>query len=164
MRLSTHSTGGASIAAGVDGDDDPTSKVPRIIYYHQTHYHGGDFVPPLRAAARHAGAHTGLDGLDLDVEEAVSLASIIRLIDRLRTDFGRSRFRITLAPRGHRDAGQHGRQRTEPIPASTTPVLEKAWVQHAVLLRPEIHEHPLRTTSEFFRTGWPAPQGSSSAR
>ncbi|MCJ1397233.1 hypothetical protein MMC11_000425 [Xylographa trunciseda] len=38
-----------------------------------------------------------LDGLDLDVEEPVSLGSVIRLIDRLRTDFG-PRFLITLAP------------------------------------------------------------------
>ncbi|KAK4157618.1 chitinase 2 [Chaetomidium leptoderma] len=39
----------------------------------------------------------GLDGLDLDVEEAMSLAGIIRLIDRLRGDFGPD-FLITLAP------------------------------------------------------------------
>ncbi|KAI0865103.1 alkaline phosphatase [Xylaria cubensis] len=39
----------------------------------------------------------GLDGLDLDVEEHMSIAGIIRLIDRLRADFG-SGFLITLAP------------------------------------------------------------------
>ncbi|KAL2119271.1 hypothetical protein VTJ04DRAFT_6231 [Mycothermus thermophilus] len=39
----------------------------------------------------------GLDGLDLDVEEPMSLAGIIRLIDRLRSDFG-PEFIITLAP------------------------------------------------------------------
>ena len=39
----------------------------------------------------------GLDGLDLDVEEPMSLAGIVRLIDRLRKDFGPS-FVITLAP------------------------------------------------------------------
>ncbi|KAL7625331.1 hypothetical protein AAE478_004547 [Parahypoxylon ruwenzoriense] len=38
-----------------------------------------------------------LDGLDLDVEEQMSLAGIVRLIDRLRSDFG-SAFLITLAP------------------------------------------------------------------
>ncbi|KAK0728168.1 glycoside hydrolase family 18 protein [Lasiosphaeria miniovina] len=38
-----------------------------------------------------------LDGLDLDVEEPMSLAGIIRLIDRLRADFGPG-FVITLAP------------------------------------------------------------------
>ena len=38
-----------------------------------------------------------LDGLDLDVEEDMSLAGIIRLIDRLKTDFGTS-FLVTLAP------------------------------------------------------------------
>ena len=40
---------------------------------------------------------TGLDGLDLDVEEAMSLAGAIRLIDRLKEDFGKE-FLITLAP------------------------------------------------------------------
>ncbi|KAI0977064.1 alkaline phosphatase [Xylaria arbuscula] len=39
----------------------------------------------------------GLDGLDLDVEEHMSLAGVIRLIDRLRADFGPG-FIITLAP------------------------------------------------------------------
>ncbi|KAI0443893.1 alkaline phosphatase [Xylaria telfairii] len=39
----------------------------------------------------------GLDGLDLDVEEHMSLVGIIRLIDRLRADFG-SGFIITLTP------------------------------------------------------------------
>ncbi|KAI2622152.1 glycoside hydrolase family 18 protein [Hypomontagnella submonticulosa] len=38
-----------------------------------------------------------LNGLDLDVEEPMSLAGIIRLIDRLRADFGPD-FIITLAP------------------------------------------------------------------
>jgi hypothetical protein len=38
-----------------------------------------------------------LDGVDLDVEETMSLAGIERLIDQLRTDFG-SGFVITLAP------------------------------------------------------------------
>ena len=40
---------------------------------------------------------TGLDGLDVDAEEAVSLSAVIRLIDRLKQDFGQS-FVITLAP------------------------------------------------------------------
>ncbi|KAM7204386.1 chitinase [Rhypophila sp. PSN 637] len=39
----------------------------------------------------------GLDGLDLDVEEPMSLAGIIHLIDRLKADFGEG-FIITLAP------------------------------------------------------------------
>jgi len=38
-----------------------------------------------------------LQGLDLDVEEAMSLEGIIRLIDRLKLDFGAD-FIITLAP------------------------------------------------------------------
>ncbi|KAI1437510.1 glycoside hydrolase family 18 protein [Xylaria sp. CBS 124048] len=39
----------------------------------------------------------GLAGLDLDIEEPMSLAGVIRLIDRLRADFG-SDFIITLSP------------------------------------------------------------------
>lgn len=39
----------------------------------------------------------GFDGLDLDMEEAISLAAVIRLINRLKTDFGPD-FLITLAP------------------------------------------------------------------
>lgn len=39
----------------------------------------------------------GLDGLDLDVEEEMSLGGIVNLIDRLRRDFGKD-FIITLAP------------------------------------------------------------------
>lgn len=38
-----------------------------------------------------------LDGLDLDVEEPMSLRGVVRLIDRLRADFGPA-FLITLAP------------------------------------------------------------------
>ena len=48
---------------------------------------------PLRNLIR----ERSLDGLDLDVEEPMSLAGIIRLIDRLKSDFG-SQFIITLAP------------------------------------------------------------------
>ncbi|KAM0818744.1 putative Glycoside hydrolase superfamily [Seiridium cardinale] len=51
------------------------------------------YYTPLRDMVR----DRGLDGLDLDVEEPMSLAGIIRLIDRLRADFGPS-FLITLAP------------------------------------------------------------------
>lgn len=39
----------------------------------------------------------GLDGLDLDVEEAMTLEGVIRLIDRLKADFG-PQFLVTLAP------------------------------------------------------------------
>lgn len=39
----------------------------------------------------------GLDGLDLDVEEPMRLGGVVRLIDRLRKDFGKD-FLITLAP------------------------------------------------------------------
>jgi len=48
---------------------------------------------PLREVVR----ETGLDGLDLDVEEEVSLRGVVRLIDRLKGDFGKG-FEITVAP------------------------------------------------------------------
>lgn len=51
------------------------------------------YYRPLRDLVR----ERGLDGLDLDVEEPMSLAGIIRLIDRLKSDFGDG-FIITLAP------------------------------------------------------------------
>ncbi|KAJ5894582.1 hypothetical protein N7495_006273 [Penicillium taxi] len=51
------------------------------------------FYGPLLAILR----HYLLDGLDLDVEENMSLPGIIRLIDRLKADMGDG-FIITLAP------------------------------------------------------------------
>ncbi|KAJ2553604.1 hypothetical protein EV175_002888, partial [Coemansia sp. RSA 1933] len=48
---------------------------------------------PLRDLIR----QKALDGLDLDVEEKMSLQGVVRLIDRLRSDFGKT-FIITLAP------------------------------------------------------------------
>jgi len=51
------------------------------------------YYKPVAALVR----ERGLDGLDLDVEEPMSLGGIVRLIDRLRTDFGKD-FVITLAP------------------------------------------------------------------
>jgi hypothetical protein len=51
------------------------------------------YYAPLAALVR----ERSLDGLDLDVEESMSLAGIVRLVDRLRADFG-PEFLITLAP------------------------------------------------------------------
>jgi len=51
------------------------------------------YYAPLRDFVR---THN-LDGIDLDVEEEMSLPGIIHLIDRLRDDFGQE-FLITLAP------------------------------------------------------------------
>ena len=51
------------------------------------------YYQPLRDMVR----QHGLDGLDLDVEEEMSLAGIIRLVDRLKADFGSS-FIITMSP------------------------------------------------------------------
>ena len=51
------------------------------------------YYRPLRDLVR----ERNLNGLDLDVEEEMSLAGIVRLIDRLRADFGPS-FIISMAP------------------------------------------------------------------
>lgn len=51
------------------------------------------YYAPLRDLVR----QRGLDGLDLDVEEKMSLAAVVRLIDRIRSDFGPA-FTISLAP------------------------------------------------------------------
>jgi len=51
------------------------------------------YYTPLRDMIR----ERGLDGLDLDVEEPMTLAGVIRLIDRLKSDFG-EQFLVTLAP------------------------------------------------------------------
>jgi len=51
------------------------------------------YYVPLRDMIR----YHKLDGMDLDVEEEMSLGGIIRLIDRLKADFG-SDFVITMAP------------------------------------------------------------------
>jgi len=183
-----------------------SSKLPRIICYHQTHYHNNQFVSalpildtgithlivaafhlnapddkspkanitlnndppdhpklaPLWAEIRtfqHAGvkvlgmlggaaqgSHTRLDGdaesfetcyqllyqtlewakldgLDLDVEEEMTLAGIIRLIDRLKTDFGDD-FLITLAPVAPALRGSHN------LSGFSYEDLEKAFGRH----------------------------------
>lgn len=51
------------------------------------------YYGPLRDLLR---AHR-LQGIDLDIEEEMSLDGVVRLIDRLRADFGRG-FVVTLAP------------------------------------------------------------------
>ncbi|KAJ9622553.1 uncharacterized protein PV06_01732 [Exophiala oligosperma] len=51
------------------------------------------YYVPLRDTIR----KYGLDGLDLDIEEPMSLPGVIHLIDRLKSDFGPD-FIITLAP------------------------------------------------------------------
>ena len=51
------------------------------------------FYRPLRDVLR----DHHFEGVDLDVEEHMSLAGVIRLIDRLKSDFGQN-FLITLAP------------------------------------------------------------------
>lgn len=51
------------------------------------------YYAPLRDLVR----QRALDGIDLDVEEEMSLSAIVRLIDRFRSDFGKD-FIISLAP------------------------------------------------------------------
>ncbi len=51
------------------------------------------YYGPLRTFIR----EHNLDGLDLDIEENMSLPGVIHLIDRLKADFGQP-FHITLAP------------------------------------------------------------------
>jgi Glycosyl hydrolases family 18 len=51
------------------------------------------YYTPLREFIR----RHGLDGLDLDIEEEMSLPGVVHLIDRLKADFGRD-FIVTLAP------------------------------------------------------------------
>ena len=51
------------------------------------------YYTPLRDMLR----QYGLDGVDLDVEEEMSLPGVVHLIDRLKADFGED-FIITLAP------------------------------------------------------------------
>ncbi|KAF4912080.1 hypothetical protein CGCF415_v004044 [Colletotrichum fructicola] len=50
------------------------------------------YIPLRDMVRKHA-----LDGIDLDVEEEMSLGGVIRLIDRIRQDFGKD-FIITMAP------------------------------------------------------------------
>ena len=70
--------------------------------------HQGSFVAldgyaesfePYYKLLRNMISWTSLDGLDLDVEEAMSLAGTIRVIDRLKTVFGPG-FLVRLAPIG----------------------------------------------------------------
>ncbi|KAL2197445.1 glycoside hydrolase family 18 protein [Corynascus similis CBS 632.67] len=73
----------ARLDGGSDSDDGADNRDDRFEAYYA----------PLAELVR----ERGLDGLDLDVEEPMSLGGIVRLIDRLRADFGPD-FLITLAP------------------------------------------------------------------
>ena len=97
---------------------------------------------------------TGFDGLDLDVEEGMSLAGIIRLTDRLKADFGRA-FLITLAPvapamRGHQNLSGFDYQ-----------VLEKAFAANIAWYNTQFYcgWGSMKTTNDYetiISRGWPA--------
>ncbi|KAL2192945.1 glycoside hydrolase family 18 protein [Corynascus similis CBS 632.67] len=73
-------------AADGDGDDDDTETAGPAAAFERSY-------ALLRETVR---AHK-LDGVDLDVEEPMTLRGIVRLVRRLRADFG-PRFVISLAP------------------------------------------------------------------
>lgn len=86
--------------ARLDVGDDVESRSRES--HHESHHKSRRGVSPAAFEAHYAALHDlvrrrRLDGLDLDVEEAMSLAGAIHLIDRLRADFG-PRFLLTLAP------------------------------------------------------------------
>ncbi|KAL8830088.1 MAG: hypothetical protein Q9191_001637 [Dirinaria sp. TL-2023a] len=72
----------------LDSDDDQTFE---------------SYYVPLKECLKTMQGH-GLEGVDLDVEEEMSLLGIIRLIDRLKLDFGQG-FLITMAPVANALAG-----------------------------------------------------------
>jgi len=96
---------------------------------------------------------TGLDGLDLDVEEAMSLGGIVRLVDRLKRDFGRD-FLITLAPVATAMRGQ------ENLSGFDYEVLEKAFAANIAWYNTQFYcgWGDMGETSDYERIvarGWP---------
>ncbi len=97
---------------------------------------------------------TGLDGLDLDVEEAMSLPSVIRLINRLKRDLGRD-FLITLAPIATAMRGQ------ENLSGFNYEALEKAFSVEIAWYNTQFYcgWGCMKTTSDYEKIisrGWPA--------
>lgn len=96
----------------------------------------------------------GLDGLDLDVEEHMSLSGIIRLIDQLKHDFGAS-FIITLAPVATALQGQRH------LSGFDYEALEKAMGRHIAWYNTQFYcgwgsVEDTRGYDEIMRRGWPA--------
>jgi len=69
---------------------------------------------------------TGLDGLNLDVEEAMSLPSIIRLTNRQKHK-GYRDFLATLAPRTTAIRGAYERSRLHYEASDTSFLIDIAW-------------------------------------
>lgn len=96
----------------------------------------------------------GFDGLDLDMEEAVSFAAVIRLINRLKADFGQD-FLITLAPIATAMRGQ------ENLSGCDHEALEKAFAVNIAWYNTQFYcgWGDMRTTRDYERIinrGWPA--------
>lgn len=99
-------------------------------------------------------AWTGLDGIDIDAEEATSLAAVIRLLDRLKTDFGKD-FLITLAPVATAMRGQQN------LSGFDYEVLEKAFAAHIAWYNTMFYcgWSCMKSTSDYDKIiarGWPA--------
>ncbi len=97
---------------------------------------------------------TGLDGLDLDAEEAMSLPSVIRLINRLKRDFGQA-FLITLAPIANAMRGQ------ENLSGFNYEDLEKAFSVEIAWYNTQFYcgWGCMKTTTDYDKIisrGWPA--------
>ena len=220
-----------TIPMEVSSSKDRSTKLPRIVCYHQTHYHHGTFVsilPLIKTEATHvviAAIHinsresitlnddpyqspknvplwsevhtlqqegfkvlgmlggaaqgtfikldgniesfeayysllyqmvswTGLDGLDIDVEEAMSIAGIIRLIHRLKLDFGQD-FLITLPPIATAMVNQQN------LSGFDYEVLEKAFAANVAWYNVQFYNGwgSMKTTKDYERIiarGWPA--------
>lgn len=97
---------------------------------------------------------TGLDGLDLDAEEAFSLSGVIRLIDRLKWDFGQN-FLITLAPVATAMRGEQN------LSGFDYEALEKAFSRQIAWYNTQFYcgWGCMKSTQEYDRLiarGWPA--------
>lgn len=103
---------------------------------------------------RHMIETTGLEGLDLDVEEDMSLSGIIRLIDQLKLDFGKE-FIITLAPVA---TALQGRRH---LSGFDYEALEKAFGRHIDWYNTQFYcgwgsAADISGYDEIIRRGWPA--------
>ena len=109
------------------------------------------YYAPLRDMIR----QYGLDGLDLDIEEEMSLPGVIHLIDRLKADFGTG-FLITLAPVA--TALMAGRRH---LSGFDHRLLEAARGSSIARYNAQFYDgwgglHDTNAYDEIMRNGWPA--------